>query len=167
MKKIILTALIVAAATSATFFAFANTKEQALQPAEVQPGIAKYKVITLVESILPGGTGRSRMIETTTDLDYNSFTTARADGKDSKQSDVDRSDIKIDSFRETKMLNFFSMVGINFQNIASNDALIVSKLNEMAAQGYELAFVASGVESDSGKDDGQGIFITRLYFKAN
>jgi hypothetical protein len=57
------------------------------------------------------------------------------------------------------------MVGINFQNIASNDALIISKLNEMDAQGYDLAFVTSGVESDSGKDDGQGIFITRFYFK--
>jgi hypothetical protein len=57
------------------------------------------------------------------------------------------------------------MVGINFQNIASNDALIMSKLNEMDAQGYDLAFVASGVESDAGKEDGQGLFITRLYFK--
>jgi hypothetical protein len=127
---------------------------------------AQYKVVTLVESILPGGVGRSRMIEATTDLDYNAYTTARTDGKDSKQGDIDRGDIKIGAFRETKMLNFFSLVGsINFQNIASNDALIVSKLNEMDAQGYELAFVTSGVESDSGKDDGQGIFITRLYFK--
>jgi hypothetical protein len=57
------------------------------------------------------------------------------------------------------------MVGINFQNIASNDAVIISKLNEMANQGYELAFITSGVESDAGKDDGQGIFITRMYFK--
>ena len=128
-------------------------------------GSAQYKVITLVESILPGGIGRSRMIEATTDLDYNAYTTTRIDGKDSKQGDVDRGDIKISGMRETKMLNFFSMVGINFQNIASNDALIMSKLNEMDAQGFELAFVASGVESDGGKDDGQGVFITRLYFK--
>jgi hypothetical protein len=35
----------------------------------------------------------------------------------------------------------------------------------MAAQGFDLAFVTSGVESDAGKDDGSGIFITRLYFK--
>lgn len=126
---------------------------------------AQYKVITVVESILPGGLGRSRMIEATTDLDYNTYTTSRTDGKDSKQGDIDRGDIKIGGFRETKMLNFFSMVGINFQNIASNDALIISKLNEMDAQGYELVFVASGVESDAGKDDGQGVFITRLYFK--
>lgn len=126
---------------------------------------AQYQVITIVESILPGGAGRSRMIEATAVVDHNQFTTARTDGKDSKQSDVDRSEIKIASFKETKMLNFFSMVGINFQNIASNDAIITSKLNEMSAQGFDLAFVTSGVESDAGKDDGNGIFITRLYFK--
>ena len=125
----------------------------------------EYKVVTIVESILPGGMGRSRMIEATTTLDHNNYTTERTDGKDSKQGDVDRSDLKINAFKETKMLNFFSMVGINFQNIASNDAMIMSKLNEMDAQGYELAFVASGVESDAGKDDGQGIFITRVYFQ--
>jgi hypothetical protein len=130
-----------------------------------QFAFAQYQVITLIESILPGGVGRSRMIEATAAVDHNAFTTARTDGKDSKQGDIDRSEIKIGSFKETKMLNFFSMVGINFQNIASNDALITSKLNEMYAQGYDLAFVASGVESDAGKDDGQGIFITRLYFK--
>jgi hypothetical protein len=131
-------------------------------------GIAQaqeYRVVTIVESILPGGMGRSRMVEATTSLDHNNFTTERTDGKDTKQGDIDRSDLKINSFKETKMLNFFSMVGINFQNIASNDAMIMSKLNEMDAQGYELAFVTSGVESDAGKDDGQGIFITRLYFK--
>lgn len=126
---------------------------------------AQYKVVTIVESILPGGLGRSRMLEATTELDYDAYTTTRVDGKDSKQGDIDRGDIKIGGMRETKMLNFFSMVGINFQNIASNDALIMSKLNEMDAQGYELAFVASGVESDAGKEDGQGLFITRLYFR--
>jgi hypothetical protein len=126
---------------------------------------AQYQVITIVESIVPGGVGRSRMIENTSPIDYNAFTTSRSDGKDSKQGDIDRAEIKVKSFKETKMLNFFSMVGINFQNIASNDAIIASKLNEMDAQGFELAFVTSGVESDAGKDDGSGIFITRLYFR--
>ena len=128
-------------------------------------GHSQYQVVTIVESIVPGGVGRSRMIENSSPVDYNQFTTTRSDGKDSKQGDVDRGDLKISSFKETKMLNFFSMVGINFQNIASNDALIVSKLNEMDAQGYELSFVTSGVESDAGKEDGSGIFITRLFFK--
>jgi hypothetical protein len=126
---------------------------------------AQYQVITIVESVVPGGIGRSRMIENNSLINYNEFTTSRTEGKDTKQGDIDRGEIKVNSFKETKMLNFFSLVGINFQNIASNDAIIASKLNEMDAQGFELAFVTSGVESDAGKDDSNGIFITRLYFK--
>ena len=126
---------------------------------------AQYQVITIVESVVPGGIGRSRMIENNSLINYNEFTTSRTEGKDTKQGDIDRGEIKVNSFKETKMLNFFSLVGINFQNIASNDAIIASKLNEMDAQGFELAFVTSGVESDAGKDDSSGIFITRLYFK--
>ena len=133
--------------------------------ASAQLAFSQYKIVAGGESIGRGGMGRSRMLETVSEVDYNSFTTERTDGKDSKQGDVDRGDIKISGFRETKLLNFFSMVGINFQNIASNDAVVVSKLNEMATQGYELIHIASDVESDAGKDDGQGLFITRFYFK--
>ena len=57
------------------------------------------------------------------------------------------------------------MVGINFQNIASNDALISSMLNDLSKQGWTLFTVVSGVESDAGKGDGVGIFITRYVFK--
>lgn len=131
----------------------------------VQAQKYEYKVVTVVESIVPMGLGRSRMIEATTNLDVNSFTTERTDGKKSDMGDVDRSDLKIKSFKETKLLNFFSGVGINFQNIASNDALISAKINDLAAEGWELTFVTSGVESDAGKEDGKGIFITRLYFR--
>ena len=63
------------------------------------------------------------------------------------------------------MLNFFNLGGIRFQNIAANDAVISSKINTMISEGWELAFVTSAVESDSGKDDGNGIFITRYIFK--
>jgi len=56
-------------------------------------------------------------------------------------------------------------VGINFQNIASNDAIITSKIMELAEQGWDLAFALSGVESDCGDTDGKGIYITRLIFK--
>ncbi len=125
----------------------------------------EYAVVTTIESIIPSGVGRSRMLAVKENADYKAYTTSRTKGKDSKQGDVDRSEIKIDAFDETKLLNFFSMVGINFQNIASNDAVVTSKLNEMASQGWELAFVSAGVESDSGKEDGQGIFITRYIFK--
>ena len=62
-------------------------------------------------------------------------------------------------------MNFFSAAGINFQNIASNDALITDKINNLVSQGWSLEFVVSGVEADSGKDDGNGLYITRLIFK--
>ncbi|MCZ4407385.1 hypothetical protein O3Q51_01090 [Cryomorphaceae bacterium 1068] len=125
----------------------------------------EYKVVTSIESIIPAGIGRSRIISEEDELNYEDFTTERTDGKKSKQGDVSRGDAKIAKFEETKLLNFFSIAGINFQNIASNDALITDKINKMVAQGWELAFVVSGVESDAGKGDGQGIFITRYIFK--
>jgi len=62
-------------------------------------------------------------------------------------------------------LNFYNLGGIRFQNIVANDALVTSKLNNLAQQGWELAFVTAGVESDEGQTDGQGIFITRYVFK--
>ena len=124
----------------------------------------EFKVVTIVESIVPGGAGRSRIIENQTDINAADFTTERTDGKDSKQKEVDRSDAKVEAFAETKLLNFYSMAGINFQNIASNDALIESKINELLTGGWKLTFVTSGVESDGGREDGQGIFITRLFF---
>lgn len=124
----------------------------------------EYKVVTIVESIVPAGLGRSRIIDNKTDVNVDDFTTERVNGKESKQSDVKRSSVKVDTFSETKLLNFFSIGGINFQNIASNDAVITSKMNELGKQGWKLAFVTSGVESNSGTEDGEGIFITRLVF---
>lgn len=125
----------------------------------------QYKIFTTVESIVPGGLGRSRIIENKTDLDVKAYTTERTDGKKSGQGDVRRGDAKVDRFAESKMLNFYSLVGINFQNIASNDALITSKINDMSEEGWELIFVTSGVESDAGEEDGAGLFITRYIFK--
>ncbi|MDX9752029.1 MAG: hypothetical protein RBT71_13195 [Flavobacteriales bacterium] len=124
----------------------------------------QYKVITIVESIVPMGIGRSRMIEHTSTLNVDDATTSRTDGKDSDQGSVKRKDLKIDGFNETKLLNFYSGVGINFQNIASNDAMISDKVNKLAQEGWTLTFVTSGVESDAGKSDGTGIFITRMFF---
>ncbi len=149
MKKIVLTLSIFVSAVYTT---------------QAQSNI-QYKVITVVESIVPGGIGRSRMIENQTDLDIDNFTTERTDGKKSNQGDIKRKDAKVDRFAESKLLNFYSVAGINFQNIASNDALISSKINKMAEAGWELVFVTSGVESDSGKGDGKGIYITRFIFK--
>ncbi len=125
----------------------------------------QYAVVTSIESIVPAGLGRSRMISNKEDLNTANFTTKRTDGTHSNMGDVKRQDLKIDNFEETKLLNFFSISGINFQNVASNDAMISAKLNEMAAAGWELAFVSTGVESNAGVEDGEGIFVTRYIFK--
>lgn len=124
----------------------------------------EFKIVTIVESIVPMGLGRSRIIDNKADVDAAYFTTERVNGKKSDQDEISRKDIKIDEMEETKLLNFFSATGINFQNIASNDAVITSKINSMIQDGWHLTYVTSGVESDAGTEDGQGIFITRLFF---
>lgn len=124
----------------------------------------EFKIVTVVESIVPMGIGRSRIIDSQTENNYEKYTTDRTDGKKSNQKEIKRSDIKVDELEETKLLNFFSLTGINFQNIASNDAVIASKINSMLAEGWKLTYVASGVESNAGADDGKGIYITRLFF---
>ncbi len=125
----------------------------------------EYKVVTVVESIVPMGLGRSRIVESGEELNAAAATTERTEGNDSDMGKVRRKDLKIDDFQETKLLNFYSGVGINFRNIASNDALISSKMTELAKEGWKLAFVTSGVESEAGKDDGNGIYITRFIFQ--
>jgi hypothetical protein len=124
----------------------------------------QFKIVTTVESIVPGGLGRSRIIENGQEVNYTDFTTTRTkDGKE--KTSKNRGDVKIDELKESTLVNFYSMVGINFQNIASNDAMMTSMLNAHSKEGWELTHIASGVESDAGKGDGNGIFITRYYFK--
>lgn len=122
----------------------------------------EYKIVTSVESIVPAGLGRSRIIENNEDKEFSPVMASDSGRqKDSKS----RSENKIDNFKETNLLNFYSLVGINFQNIASNDAILSSMLNAYTNEGWELTFVSSGVESDAGSGDGTGIFITRYVFK--
>ncbi len=83
----------------------------------------EYLQISAVESVVPGGFGRSRLI-----------TTAK-DGQ----------------VMETELKNFYSLVGINFKNIQNNDRVIVERLNELAQEGWELVAVTSGVESSEQK----------------
>lgn len=123
----------------------------------------QYKVITSVESIVPNGIGRSRIINSLDERDYKEFTSVQsAESGDRNKSD--RSEIRVKDYEETKLLNFFNIGGIRFQNIAANDTMISSMINSMIADGWELAFVTSAVES-AGKADNQGIFITRYIFK--
>jgi hypothetical protein len=124
----------------------------------------EFRIVTTVESIVPNGIGRSRMISSNEARDYKEFTTSRSE-EDNSRNSSDRSDIRVKAFDETKLLNFYNLGGIRFQNIVANDAVVTSKLNAMAEEGWELTFVNSAVESDGGKDDGVGIFITRYVFR--
>jgi hypothetical protein len=126
----------------------------------------EYKVVTSVESVVPNGFGRSRIISGNEDKNYKDYTSTQTE-EDNKRNKSERGDIRVKDFDETKLLNFFNIGGIRFQNIAANDAVISSKINTMIADGWELAFVTSAVESDAGKGDGNGIFITRFIFKRN
>lgn len=100
-----------------------------------------YQLVTTIESVVPGGLGRSRMI------------TSAVDG----------------AMEEKEMKNFFSLTGINFKNVKENDKMITDKVTEMTMSGWELVNVTSGVYSPGVGSDavstGAGIFITRYLFK--
>ena len=97
------------------------------------------------------GMGRSRIIESIDTLGITNVPTTK----------TDREEIRVNNYNEYKLLNMYSGVGINFQNIASNDAIVSSKLMALLREGWKISFVVGGVESNAGKDDGQGIFVTR------
>lgn len=126
----------------------------------------EYQVVTSVESIVPNGLGRSRLISSNVSRDYDDYTSDRSgDKNEDGRNKSKRGDIRVKDFEETKLLNFYNIGGIRFQNIVANDAVITSKLIAMADDGWELTFVSSSSESDAGKGDGQGIFVTRYIFK--
>lgn len=154
MKNTILTFLLVIS------FAL-GTKAQT----EATKPFNEWKIVTVVESLVSMGVGRSRMIENMTEVETEKFRTTRTDGKTSSQREVSRSELKVENFDEAKLLNFFSAGGINFQNIASNDAMIGARIMELESEGYSLIFVSSAVESHAGGNDSSGLFITRMYFR--
>jgi len=145
----------------AVFFIFFSTSVVAQETAKKEYEI---KVITSVESIVPSGLGRSRIISANEERDYSQFTSSQTKDDNSRNKSK-RKDIRVKDFEETKLLNFYNIGGIRFQNIAANDAVISSKLTTMISEGWDLIFVASAVESDAGEKDGNGIFITRYIFK--
>ena len=94
----------------------------------------EYMTMTVIESIIPAGIGRSRIL-------------------------ID----KDGELEELKINNFYSAVGINMGNIYDNDVMVNAKINEYANQGWVLDFVNTGVQSptDGGKS---GIYCTRYIF---
>ncbi len=130
----------------------------------VKAQTVEYKIITSVESIVPNGLGRSRLMSTNDTRDYKKYTSTQTE-EDNTRNKSKRKEMRVKGFDETKLLNFYNLGGIRFQNIATNDALVTSKINTMVAEGWDLAFVTSGVESAGGKGDSNGIYITRYIFK--
>lgn len=103
--------------------------------------VYQYRQFSTIESTVEGGFGRSRIVST----DANGTTV------------------------EKDLMNFYSMVGINFGNIANNDGLIVAKINEWTNDGWELYQVSPGAQTNisgsSGSINSKGIFITRYLFR--
>lgn len=99
----------------------------------------QYLQLTTIESAVPGGLARSRMIATD----------------------------KTGAVEEVKLENFYSMVGINFENIRFNDAQITTKLEAYAAEGWELVSVTSAFTAtpSSQGSGGNGIVISRYLLK--
>ncbi|MDI9339842.1 MAG: hypothetical protein QM534_04660 [Sediminibacterium sp.] len=77
----------------------------------------EYKMFSTIESVVPAGLGRSRVIST----DKNS------------------------QMQEKDLENIFSLIGINFKNIQNNDQVITDKINEYAKDGWVLDQVVNGV----------------------
>lgn len=92
----------------------------------------KFMQITTLESVMAGGLGRSKMIVT---------------NPDGSQEDSD-------------MKNLFSMAGINFKNIKSNEEKIVKILKDYSDNGWKLDQVTSLTLSPNDSGSG-GVFMTR------
>ena len=82
----------------------------AFKSAEDTPKKTLYMQVSTIESIIPAGGGRSKMILTLPDGNQN-------------DSDLE---------------NFYSIAGINFGNVQSNERAIIEKINQLTAEGWEL-----------------------------
>jgi hypothetical protein len=123
-----------------------------------------FKTVTVIESIVPNGIGRSRIINSMEDRDYKEFSKVMTEDDNSRNKSK-RDELRVKEYEETKLLNFYNIGGIRFQNIAANDAVIDSRINAFLDEGWEIISINSAVEAYGGKDDSNGLFLTRFYFK--
>ncbi len=127
--------------SAAAFAALVVVAVFAFKPAPAptpQPTQYEYFQFSTIESVIPGGLGRSRILTT------------------------DNSG----QLLEKDLKNFYSMVGLNFKNIAKNDNSIVERINDYSSQGWELVSVVTGshAQTSDGSSSG-GLFITRYLFR--
>lgn len=137
MKEVIKTFSVAALSAIIVMGAF-SFKPAANDTATQQHIVYEYKQFSTIESVIPGGMGRSRILTT----DDNG------------------------QMIEKDLKNFYSMVGINFGNIANNDRAIVDRINQYSNEGWELMQVSTGshAQHSDGNSSG-GLFITRYLFK--
>lgn len=135
MKETIKTASIAAAVALVVISIFAFKPAPTPAPQQV---VYEYFQFSTIESVIPGGLGRSRIL--TTDSDGQLL--------------------------EKDLKNFYSMVGLNFKNIAKNDNAIVDRINEYSNDGWELYNVVTGshAQTSDGSSSG-GLFISRYLFR--
>lgn len=128
-----------AIALVAAFIVFAGFAFKPSPTPKTTDGVTyQYFQFSTIESVIPGGLGRSRILTT----DNN--------------GQVIEKDLK----------NFYSMVGLNFKNIANNDQSIVERINGYSNDGWELMTVTTGshAQTSEGSSAG-GLFITRYLFR--
>ena len=65
---------------------------------------SEFTYFTVVESIVPGGVGRSRIISTTEERNHEDYISIN--GKDGRNKSK-RGDIRMETFEEIKLLNFY------------------------------------------------------------
>ena len=106
----------------------------ALSPKAEKPAATEFRVVTVVESVVPGKLGRSKVLT----VDSNGATS------------------------EIEIQNIFSLTGINFTNLQTNNRSVADLLAKNTADGYELVEVVPG---NFGDNNSQGIFMTRFIFK--
>ena len=106
----------------------------ALSPKAEKPAATEWRVVTVVESVVPGKLGRSKVLT----MDSNGASS------------------------ETEIQNIFSLTGINFANLQTNNRSVTDLLAKNSAEGFELVEVVPG---NFGDNNSQGIFMTRFIFK--
>lgn len=78
--------------------------------AQSSPAAYNYQLVTTIESVVPGGFGRSKV----------SYTPA------------------FKGMKEAPMENLFSLTGLNLSNLQKNEDTILALTQQMATEGYEL-----------------------------
>ena len=115
MKKNHILSICLVLSLAVIFFAFTTTNKSTNHIDEVVQ--YEYMQINALESVVAGGLGRSRLIIT------------RVNGKADEPIDLE---------------NYYSAIGINFGNIASNEEKVVVLLNLLGKEGWEVTGMSSG-----------------------